>query len=123
MDPEGAAFAMREYIKPKQAIAMHYGTFPVINRTPAEFKAALGNSPIKVIEAKPGEPIRFYSPGDAGLREAGCEALRVLRLGERVPVRDPADRQGSWPPKSPARSLLLIDSASRCASSRLPLRP
>ena len=59
MDPEGAAFAMREYIKPKQVIAMHYGTFPVINRTPAEFKAALGNSPIKMIEAKPGEPIRF----------------------------------------------------------------
>ena len=59
MDPEGAAFAMREYIKPKQVIPMHYGTFPVINRTPAEFKAALGNSPIKVIEAKPGEPMRF----------------------------------------------------------------
>ena len=59
MDPEGAAFAMREYIKPKQVIAMHYGTFPVINRTPAEFKAALGSSPIKMIEAKPGEPIRF----------------------------------------------------------------
>jgi len=38
---------------------MHYGTFPVINRTPAEFKAALGSSPIKMIEAKPGEPIRF----------------------------------------------------------------
>jgi len=59
MDPEGAAFAMREYIKPKQVIPMHFGTFPVINRTPAELKAALGNSPIKVIEAKPGEPLRF----------------------------------------------------------------
>ena len=59
MDPEGAAFAMREYIKPKQVIPMHYGTFPVINRTPAELKAALGNSPIKVIDAKPGEPLRF----------------------------------------------------------------
>jgi len=59
MDPEGAAFAMREYIKPKQVIAMHYGTFPVINRTPAEFKAALGNAPIKMIEVKPGEPVRF----------------------------------------------------------------
>ena len=59
MDPEGAAFAMREYIRPKQVIPMHYGTFPVINRTPAEFKAALGNAPIKMIEAKPGEPLRF----------------------------------------------------------------
>jgi len=59
MDPEGAAFAMREYIKPKQVIPMHYGTFPVINTTPADLKAALGNAPIKVIEAKPGEPLRF----------------------------------------------------------------
>jgi L-ascorbate metabolism protein UlaG (beta-lactamase superfamily) len=59
MDPEGAALAMREFVKPKQVIPMHYGTFPAINRTPAELKAALGNAPIKVIEAKPGEPIRF----------------------------------------------------------------
>ena len=59
MDPEGAAFAMREYIKPKQVIPMHFGTFPVINRTPAEFKAALGNSPIKMIDMKPGEAVRF----------------------------------------------------------------
>ena len=28
MDPEDAAFAMREYIRPKQVIPMHYGTFP-----------------------------------------------------------------------------------------------
>ena len=59
MDPEGAAFALREYIKPKQVIAMHYGTFPVINRTPAELKTALGNAPIKVLDVKPGEPARF----------------------------------------------------------------
>jgi len=59
MDPEGAAFALREYIKPKQVIPMHYGTFPVINRTPAELKAALGNAPIKVLEVKPGEAVRF----------------------------------------------------------------
>jgi L-ascorbate metabolism protein UlaG (beta-lactamase superfamily) len=59
MDPEGAALAMREYIKPKQVIPMHYGTFPVINRTPAEFKAALGNSSIKMIDVKPGEAVRF----------------------------------------------------------------
>jgi L-ascorbate metabolism protein UlaG (beta-lactamase superfamily) len=59
MDPEAAAFALREYIKPKQVIPMHYGTFPVINTTPADLKAALGNSPIKVIDVKPGEPLRF----------------------------------------------------------------
>jgi len=59
MDPEGAAFAMREYIKPRLVIPMHYGTFPVINHTPAELKAALGNAPIRMIEAKPGEAVRF----------------------------------------------------------------
>jgi len=59
MDPEGAAFALREYIRPKQVIPMHYGTFPVINRTPAELKAALGNAPIKMLDVKPGDAVRF----------------------------------------------------------------
>jgi L-ascorbate metabolism protein UlaG (beta-lactamase superfamily) len=59
MDPERAAYAVRELIRPKQVIPMHYGTFPVINRTPAEFKAALDNAPIKVLDVKPGEPHKF----------------------------------------------------------------
>jgi L-ascorbate metabolism protein UlaG (beta-lactamase superfamily) len=59
MGPERAAFALREYIKPKVVIPIHYGTYPVINRTPAELRAALGNAPIRMIEAKPGEPLRF----------------------------------------------------------------
>lgn len=59
MDPERAAYAIRELIRPKQVIPMHYGTFPVINRTPAEFKAALGNTAIKVLDVKPGDAVRF----------------------------------------------------------------
>ncbi len=59
MDPERAAYAMRELIRPKQVIPMHYGTYPVINRTPAEFKAALGNTPIKVLDVKPGDAVKF----------------------------------------------------------------
>ena len=59
MDPEHAAYAVRELIRPKQVIPMHYGTYPVINRTPAEFKAALGKTPIKVLEMKPGEALKF----------------------------------------------------------------
>ena len=59
MDPEHAAFALREFIRPKQVIPMHYGTFPVINRTPAELKAALGSAPIKVLDLKPGDAVRF----------------------------------------------------------------
>ncbi len=59
MDPEHAAYAMRELVRPKQVIPMHYGTFPVINRTPAEFKSALGNAPIKVLDVKPGDALKF----------------------------------------------------------------
>ena len=50
MDPDHAAYALRELIRPKQAIPIHYGTYPVINRTPAELKAALGSAPIKVLD-------------------------------------------------------------------------
>jgi L-ascorbate metabolism protein UlaG (beta-lactamase superfamily) len=59
MDPEEAAFAVRELIRPKQVIPMHYGTFPVVNRTPAEFKAALGDAPIRMLEMKPGDTLKF----------------------------------------------------------------
>ena len=59
MDPDHAAYALRELIRPKQAIPIHYGTYPVINRTPAELKAALGSAPIKVLDVKPGDAIKF----------------------------------------------------------------
>ncbi len=59
MDPERAAYALRELIRPKQVIPIHYGTYPVINRTPAELKAALGDAPIKVLDVKPGDALKF----------------------------------------------------------------
>lgn len=59
MDPEAAAYAVRELIKPKEVIPVHYGTYPVINRTPAEFKEALGETEIKVRVPKPGEALKF----------------------------------------------------------------
>jgi L-ascorbate metabolism protein UlaG (beta-lactamase superfamily) len=59
MDPQHAAYALRELIQPKQVIPTHYGTYPVINRTPAELKAALGTSPIKVLDVKPGDAVKF----------------------------------------------------------------
>jgi L-ascorbate metabolism protein UlaG (beta-lactamase superfamily) len=59
MDPERAAYAVRELIRPKQVIPTHYGTLPVINRTPAEFREALGSSPIKVLDMKPGDTLKF----------------------------------------------------------------
>jgi len=59
MGPEHAAYAVRELVHPKQVIPIHYGTFPLINRTPAEFKAALGNSPVKMLDVKPGDALKF----------------------------------------------------------------
>lgn len=59
MDPEQAAYAMRELVKPKQVIPMHFGTYPAINRTPAEFKAALRDAPIRVLDMKPGDTLKF----------------------------------------------------------------
>jgi L-ascorbate metabolism protein UlaG (beta-lactamase superfamily) len=59
MDPEHAAYALRELIRPKQVVPMHYGTYPVINRTPAELRTALGDAPIKVLDVKPGDALKF----------------------------------------------------------------
>jgi L-ascorbate metabolism protein UlaG (beta-lactamase superfamily) len=59
MDPEGAAYAMRELVKPKQVIPIHYGTYPVIDRTPAEFKEALGDTSIQVLDVTPGQAVKF----------------------------------------------------------------
>lgn len=59
MDPEGAAYAVRELIKPKQVIPIHYGTYPVINRTPAEFRAALGDAPVEMLDVVPGQALNF----------------------------------------------------------------
>lgn len=59
MSPEGAAYALRKFLKPKQVIPIHYGTYAVINRTPAELKAALGDAPIEMLDMKPGDAMRF----------------------------------------------------------------
>lgn len=59
MDPVSAAYAIKKLIKPKQVIPIHYGTYPVINRTPAELKKALGNSMVKILDVLPGTPVKF----------------------------------------------------------------
>ena len=59
MGPRRAAYAVRELLKPKQVIPIHYGTYPVINRTPAEFKAALGDTPIELLVPEPGQALMF----------------------------------------------------------------
>jgi L-ascorbate metabolism protein UlaG (beta-lactamase superfamily) len=60
MNPADAAFATKEWIKPKMVLPMHYGTNPFLKGTPAEFKAALGQSSIKVLDDwQPGEKKTF----------------------------------------------------------------
>jgi L-ascorbate metabolism protein UlaG (beta-lactamase superfamily) len=59
MGPEEAAFALRELIKPKQVVPIHWGTYPVINTTPAELKAALGDAPIEMLDVRPGQALTF----------------------------------------------------------------
>jgi L-ascorbate metabolism protein UlaG (beta-lactamase superfamily) len=59
MDPTDAAYALRELIKPKFAIPMHYGANPLGKGTPQELLQALGNAPVKVFALKPGEKAEF----------------------------------------------------------------
>ena len=55
MDPKDAAFAVNEWIKPKMAFPMHYASNPMLKGTPAEFKAAMGNSTVQMVDMKPGD--------------------------------------------------------------------
>jgi len=57
MDPAEAAWAVKELIRPKAVIPMHYGANPLARGTAKEFVDAMGTSPIRVIVAVPGHPI------------------------------------------------------------------
>ena len=59
MGPADAAFAIREWLKPKFVIPMHYGANPLGNGTPAELLQALGASSTSVLVLKPGEKAEF----------------------------------------------------------------
>jgi L-ascorbate metabolism protein UlaG (beta-lactamase superfamily) len=56
MDPVGAALAA-SFVKPKQIVPMHFGTFPVMKGTPDELRQALRQRGVntKVAEMKVGE--------------------------------------------------------------------
>ena len=60
MGPQDAAIALRDYIKPKYAIPMHYGTTPVLRGTPEELKTALGTvTTTAVVVPQPGQKVDF----------------------------------------------------------------
>ena len=55
-----AAYAIKELIKPRMAWPMHYASNPFLKGTPAEFKAALGQTSIKVLDDwQPGQVKEF----------------------------------------------------------------
>ena len=59
MDPKHAAYAVKNLLKSKNVIPMHYGTFPPLKGTPEEFKAALGDFPGSLIVMQPGDSRTF----------------------------------------------------------------
>jgi L-ascorbate metabolism protein UlaG (beta-lactamase superfamily) len=60
LDPADAAYAIRELLKPRAVIPMHYGTFSLLKGTPEQFTAALGSgAATRVIALKPGETAEF----------------------------------------------------------------
>lgn len=57
MSPRDSAYACR-LLKPKYAVPMHYGTFPVLTGTPSEFREQTEDiEGMEVLELKPGETL------------------------------------------------------------------
>ena len=59
MDPRHAAYAVKNLLKSKKVVPIHYGTFPPLKGTPEQFKAALGKSGTEVVVMQPGEVLEF----------------------------------------------------------------
>lgn len=59
MNPADAAMAVRDMIKPRFALPIHYGTTPVLRGTPAEFKEALGQGGAQMLTVEPGQKVEF----------------------------------------------------------------
>ncbi|MDH4325618.1 MAG: MBL fold metallo-hydrolase [Betaproteobacteria bacterium] len=60
MDPVHAALAV-EWVNPKQVVPIHFGTYPILAGSPAQFKAALDERGLgaRMLEMKPGETRGF----------------------------------------------------------------
>lgn len=59
LGPRDAAYATNEWLKPKHAIPMHYGTNPFLRGTPKEYIEALGSTSTKVHAINPGDKLEF----------------------------------------------------------------
>jgi L-ascorbate metabolism protein UlaG (beta-lactamase superfamily) len=59
MGPADAAYATRTWLHPRVAIPMHYGTNPLNQGTPQQYRDALGATSTQVQALQPGEAYRF----------------------------------------------------------------
>jgi len=59
MDPDDAAFATRNWIKPKMVIPMHYNSNPLTKGTLEEFQNAMKGSKTKVVPMTEGQALAF----------------------------------------------------------------
>lgn len=60
MGPADAAWAVKDMLKPRVVIPMHYGVNPLARGTPKQFVDAMGPaSSVQIRVATPGEPLRF----------------------------------------------------------------
>ena len=59
MDPSHAAYAVRELLRPKVVVPIHYGTFPPLKGTPEQLREALGDTDVELVVMKPGESRTF----------------------------------------------------------------
>lgn len=59
MDPDDAAFAARNWIKPKMVIPMHYNSNPLAKGTLEEFQKAMKGSKVKVVPMTEGQTLAF----------------------------------------------------------------
>jgi L-ascorbate metabolism protein UlaG (beta-lactamase superfamily) len=59
MEPRDAAYVTNRFLKPKYAIPIHYGTFPVLKGTPEEYKQHLGQTTTRLFPLSPGDTQKF----------------------------------------------------------------
>jgi len=60
MSPQDAAMAVRDMIKPRYAIPIHYGTTPQLRGTPEELIGAMGNASVpRILVPQPGQKYEF----------------------------------------------------------------
>ena len=60
MSPQDAAMAVRDMIRPRYAIPIHYGTTPQLRGTPAEMLSAMGSATVpRILVPEPGQKYEF----------------------------------------------------------------